>query len=510
MKIEFTHDIIAQKVWERLPEEERQLKLVANSLKQRLEDFHKGNGSLLGVRELVAWEKFFPLLAKEGPLKKFIEDSHQEVQAQQEKEKLTNQKLRSRLRLIYIIAAAMLLLAIFFFAQARTISFQKNKIEADAQKASQLREAFGAENPTYFIEEGIKKFRNAEFQESIYDFAIARFLNTDGDTALVSSWINRAQRGLEAHQLFLAGKWTDVDQIIQEISDEQIAPLALINQVTEAQSAWSPYLSNPDKEELTRIDLSGINLHAIPEEISQFSKLEQLYLANNHLKELPSTIGQLQKLRELDLSNNELETLSPDIGKLTALEVLYLNNNKINTLPQTIGELRKLEVLEFASNEMDSLPAGINQLAALDRLLANNNHLDSLPEGFGAFPVLTEMELDSNRLTVLPESFGQMPQLDELFLSNNQLSALPSSFTRMQSLSVLHLENNKLKNFPEILGQLPNIESIFLQQNQISLIPQAFLDNPPKSLFFLGLQDNLLNDEQVSSIKTTLNNVTVQ
>lgn len=510
MKIEFTHDIIAQKVWERLPEEERQLKLVAGSLKQRLEDFHKGNGSLLGIKELVAWERYFPLLATEGPLKKFIEDSHKEVQAQEEKEKLINQRLRSRLRLIYIIAGAMLLLAVFFFFQARTISNQKNRIETDALKAAQLRLAFGADDRTYFIEEGIKKFKNAEFQESIYDFAIARFLNKDGDTTLVSSWINRAQQGLEAQALFQAGKWLEVDRIIQEISDTQNEPIALINRLEEARIAWDPIINAADKAERTQIDLSGMNLHAIPEEISQMLNLEQLYLSKNHLKELPATLAQLKKLRELDLSGNELEEVSSNIGELTALEVLYLSENKINTLPASIGQLSQLEVFEINHNEMDSLPREISQLKALNRLLANNNHLDSLPQGFGTFPNLTNIDLDSNRLQALPEGFGNMPQLKQLKISNNQLTALPTSCDQLQKLTVFHAEHNQLKGFPVFLEALQNIESIYLQNNQINEVTEAFLDNVPGRLFFLGLKGNPISEDGLNSITQKLNGISVE
>jgi Leucine-rich repeat (LRR) protein len=485
MKIEFTHDIIAQKVWERLPEEERQLKLVAGSLQQRLEDFQKGNGSLLGVKELVAWEKFFPILAKEGPLKQFIEDSQKEVEAQQEQEKLINKKLRSRLTLIYIIASAMLLLAIFFFAQARTISYQKNQIEADARKAVQLKEAFGAQNLNYFIDEGIKKFRNAEFQESIYDFAIARFLNTAEDTALVSSWISRSQKGLKAQSLFQAGKWSEVDQIIQGISDDQNEPIALINQLAAARQTWAKYLDKDNKDQILEIDLSGEDLHAIPEEISQFTKLEELYLAGNNLKALPLSLLELQNLRELDLSGNELDSLPSGVGNLRSLEVLYLDNNKISTLPISIGRLSQLLVLEIAGNEMDSLPVQINELSALERLLANNNHLDSLPDGFGQFKKLKIMSLDSNRLVRLPDGFGDMPSLGRLWLSNNQLTTLPSSFGNLKSLEALNLEFNELQSLPETFGQLSALEELHLERNKLQSLPASFKELSSLSQAFI-------------------------
>jgi Leucine-rich repeat (LRR) protein/cell division protein FtsL len=490
MKIEFTHDIIAQKVWERLPEEERQLKLVAGSLKQRLEDYNKGNGSLLGLRELVAWENFFPILAKEGPLKQFIEDSQKEVEAQQEQEKLINKKLRSRLTLIYIIAAVMLLLAIFFFVQARTISVQKNKIEANAQKAVQLKKAFEADNLAYFVEEGIKKFRDAEFQESLYDFAIARFLNEDGDTTLVSDWIEKAQKGLKAQSLFWAGKWSEADIIIDTLSKDQNGPIALQNQLNAAKAIWENFMNDKDEEE---IKLAGRDLHAIPEEISQFTNLKKLDLSGNNLKALPASLLQLQKLRELDLSGNELDSLPSQIGDLRALEKLFLNNNKISTLPQSIGQLKHLLELNIASNEMDSLPVQINELSALEELLAESNHLDSLPEGFGKFQNLNFMDLDSNHLVTLPDGFGDMPNLIELSINDNQLTALPSSFGNLSALSTLYLEFNDLQSLPESFGQLSALEELYLVENRLQSLPESFEQlNALKELY--------LNKNQLTSL----------
>lgn len=101
MKIELTHDIIAEKVWEKLPEQDKQLRLIRNSLQQRWLDYQKESGSLLGEKELIAWENYFSLmdlsedhLAFISKSKETIERQKKEEQEQQERElRLTRQKL---------------------------------------------------------------------------------------------------------------------------------------------------------------------------------------------------------------------------------------------------------------------------------------------------------------------------------------------------------------------------------------------------------------------------------
>lgn len=101
MRVELTHDIIALKIWEQLPEQDKQLRLVNNSLNQRLADYNREEGALLGEKELLAWEDFFPLLDLTSSQQIYIEKSknalHRAKLIEQEQQKrelrLTQQKL---------------------------------------------------------------------------------------------------------------------------------------------------------------------------------------------------------------------------------------------------------------------------------------------------------------------------------------------------------------------------------------------------------------------------------
>jgi internalin A len=81
------------------------------------------------------------------------------------------------------------------------------------------------------------------------------------------------------------------------------------------------------------LDLSGLGLTALPDEVQNLHDLELLNLEANQIQEIPSWIGGLSALKGLRLSNNRVRTLPSDIGKLSRLVELDLKNNQLGTLP---------------------------------------------------------------------------------------------------------------------------------------------------------------------------------
>ncbi len=75
MKIELTHDIIAEKIWERLPEKDRFIMQIRANVERRFQLHRIGSGSLLGEREINAWQAYFPLLDLEDDRQDFIRKS---------------------------------------------------------------------------------------------------------------------------------------------------------------------------------------------------------------------------------------------------------------------------------------------------------------------------------------------------------------------------------------------------------------------------------------------------
>ncbi|MGH7455154.1 MAG: leucine-rich repeat domain-containing protein, partial [bacterium] len=156
-------------------------------------------------------------------------------------------------------------------------------------------------------------------------------------------------------------------------------------------------------EKVKGLDLSGLELTALPSEIGQLANLLRLNLSNNRLTTLPQEIGQLTNLMELYLHKNQLTTLPPEIGKLTNLSLLYIDKNELNSLPEEIGQLFNLRALYLYENKLNTLIPEICQLTNLTRLLLGNNKLTALPREIDQLINLKYLDLTENPLPIPPE-----------------------------------------------------------------------------------------------------------
>ena len=64
----------------------------------------------------------------------------------------------------------------------------------------------------------------------------------------------------------------------------------------------------------TVLDLSALELEALPESLGQLTQLQQLHVWNNQLTALPESLGQLTQLQQLDVGNNQLTALPESLG----------------------------------------------------------------------------------------------------------------------------------------------------------------------------------------------------
>ena len=183
-------------------------------------------------------------------------------------------------------------------------------------------------------------------------------------------------------------------------------------------------------------------------------RLRELDLIGLGLTKLPDQLFDLTELRELDLSGNPLAALPAEIGQLQALETLYLTDSQLAALPVEIGQLRALQKLSFHGNQLAALPVEIGQLQALQALSLSSNQLAALPVEIGQLQALQTLNLSRNQLVALPVEIGQLEALQGLYLRSNQLAALPISMRNLGRLRVLILHGNPKLGLPaEVLGK---------------------------------------------------------
>jgi Leucine-rich repeat (LRR) protein len=108
-------------------------------------------------------------------------------------------------------------------------------------------------------------------------------------------------------------------------------------------------------ENLEYLNVSGIGLEKVPEEIGNLKNLKSLYLENNRLKNLPKEIGNLENLGYLNLENNSLKNVPEEIGNLKNLKSLYFANNQLvpNFTDRKLALNKNYQLVPFYSRESE-------------------------------------------------------------------------------------------------------------------------------------------------------------
>jgi len=187
------------------------------------------------------------------------------------------------------------------------------------------------------------------------------------------------------------------------------------------------------------------------------TQLEVLDLARNRLTNLPSSLATLTQLTNLDLWGNEIgDAGAAHLAGLTHLTNLNLGGNNIGDAgaPHLAG-LTHLTNLNLMSNEIGD--AGAAHLAGLTLLtnlnLWGNNIGDAGAAHLAGLTLLTNLDLMSNEIGDITP-LAALDHLENIDLSHCALSNAHPTFWRKPSLREATLCNAKLGDVPaELLSQ---------------------------------------------------------
>ncbi len=168
---------------------------------------------------------------------------------------------------------------------------------------------------------------------------------------------------------------------------------------------------------LRMLDLSEMQLAAIPDAVFALSTLEQLYFTGNAATSLVSHFGRLPALTYLNLDRTPLEALPDSVGDLSNLRWLRLNNTRLTALPESVGRLSALERLYLRNSQLQTIPDPITSLTRLEDLSLSGNPIESFPEWLAALPRLRNLDLADTRITELPANLSGLTALQHLSLS---------------------------------------------------------------------------------------------
>ncbi|SAM82828.1 related to CCR4-transcriptional regulator involved in carbon catabolite repression [Ustilago bromivora] len=106
------------------------------------------------------------------------------------------------------------------------------------------------------------------------------------------------------------------------------------------------------KQTWSTIDMGGLALKNIANEVYRYSFLTSLFINHNSLTSISPDIVKLRHLTVLDASGNKLNSVPPELGMLTSLRELFLFDNNLVTLPPELGTLHQLEMLGIEGNPL--------------------------------------------------------------------------------------------------------------------------------------------------------------
>jgi len=241
----------------------------------------------------------------------------------------------------------------------------------------------------------------------------------------------------------------------------------------------------------------------IPTEIGQWTKLQNLWFAQNFITgTLPTEIGNCVDMGAFLFYENEIQgTLPTELGNMNALTWIDMEDNQIvGTIPEEFYSNLDLEEVIFKNNTLaGTISDSVGNLPRLATFWASFNEFSgTIPTTFGNLANLEELELQNNRLEgAIPIEFGSMESIEFLSMESNELTGtIPSELfsPSLGALRILYLNDNRLTGvIPNNYGQLPRIKDLWLSDNLLTGTLPIIAEGE-----FLFLEELLLNNNDLT------------
>ena len=227
-----------------------------------------------------------------------------------------------------------------------------------------------------------------------------------------------------------------------------------------------------------RLDLTGIGLTKVPDEVWTLTDLTDLQLSNNKITRIPDDVGNLTELERLGLAGNRLTEIPEGIGGCECLEGLWAHGNLIGRVPDAVGRCERLRHLMLAGNRIRELPASLGDCKYLEELSVPGNRLESLPETIGGAYMLRVIDVHGNSIARLPDSIARLKSLEELSAQGNLLTSIPDDVGEMRRLVRLNVAENELSSLPKGLGDAAMMTTLWCYGNPaLRSLPMSLAKN---------------------------------
>ena len=236
------------------------------------------------------------------------------------------------------------------------------------------------------------------------------------------------------------------------------------------------------EENLTELDLAGLELEELPPEIGKCTQLEKLVLGR-----VKSWRGGADGKMTPQPTTNQLTLLPDELLSLGNLRAINLSCNPFGKMPELLLEMKQLESLNLTSIGLTEIPEYLGRLSNLTKIDLSFNRLNLIEdilekEVLGKLckilcqlSKLTHIHLCGNQIAEIPEALCQLSNLTHLDLFSNHITQIPEAVTQLSSLMLLKLRRNEIAEIPDKIAQLSNLAYLVIRLKPISRY--ARLDN---------------------------------
>jgi internalin A len=287
------------------------------------------------------------------------------------------------------------------------------------------------------------------------------------------------------------------------------------------------------RDQAEELDLGGLRLTEIPEELYAVRQLKVLYLGTpKHLQKIPywdrdegdrekcnwlralppALFTSLPDLTHLYLDQNRMSEVPAEIAALSGLISLDLSRNRLgDTSARALAARNNLTSLDLSENRIRADGArALTALTSLTLLNLSGNWIDTDgARALAALTGLTSLDLGGNPIGDNGvQALTALSGLTTLRLGNNQISAVGArALAALTSLTSLHLGNNRIgDDGARALSALTSLVSLTLGGNRISTDGAQAL-TALTGLTRLYLWNNRIGDDG-ARVLTTLTSLT--
>ncbi|XP_063234589.1 toll-like receptor 2 [Bacillus rossius redtenbacheri] len=282
------------------------------------------------------------------------------------------------------------------------------------------------------------------------------------EKVLVAEQVLRPERDRNPYQ---PDYWDEVKEVNVDLLKERDGRLRLDLKREFDVSATNYLVPLVGTHQLVELRVSGMNLSATCEQLSNVSALRILELPGDDIEVFPPEIfHRLTHLEKLNLANNKLQNISEEISLLSNLISLDLSGNPLNT----------------SNTSMDNLSKSLKSLSRLKWLFLSRidfRSLNTLHPLLGNSGVkLLGLDLSYCGLTSIStedaaEIFRAQTDLEILNLAgNNFLQLFHGRFSPLHKLKVLNLSSCGMKDCAELEFSPKNvITDLDMSHNNLNL-----------------------------------------